>query len=141
VASIRREFVGWNRPLVHSAAEYLARAFKVEHGGVDLSRVTLIAPGGRLGRQILEQIAVTHGAVLGEFLTIDRFVTRLTDSPQLPTDWLRRLAWVRAASELSTGERESLWPASVQNSPVQLLAMAQGDRRCRTSPRGRWREL
>ncbi len=125
MASISRVFLGWNRPLVHSAAEYLARTFKVENGGVDLSRVTLIAPGGRFGRQIIEEIAISHGAVLGEFLTIERFVSRLIDSPQLPTDWLRKLAWVRAAAELSTEERESLWPASVQNSTVQLLAMAQ----------------
>lgn len=124
MASISQVFLGWNRPLVHTAAEYLAHHFKVENGGVDLSRVTLIAPGARLGRHIIDEIARAHGAVLGEFLTIDRFVCGLVDPPHVPTDWLRRLAWVRAASELSTEERQSLWPPGVQNSPVQLLAMA-----------------
>lgn len=125
MARINRVFLGWDRPLVHTAAEHLARLFKVPGGGVDCSTVTLIAPGGRLGRQIVEEIARSHRAVLGEFLTIDRFVSRVCHSPRLAPDWIRRLAWVRAASALSTQERAALWPAAVQNSPVQLLSMAQ----------------
>ncbi len=122
VGTLERIFLGWEKPLVETAAGYLSRRF-----ASDLTGAWVVVPGGRFGRQLLARMAREHGSVLGDVLTIDGFLgARLVD-PGSPVagSWVRRLAWARAAKELDGSDREALWPRRVQESELQLLAMAE----------------
>ena len=55
--SIAREFLGWERPLLESAVEWLARKY-AGHGELDLSRVVVVVPGRRAGRRLLELLVL-----------------------------------------------------------------------------------
>lgn len=55
--SIAREFLGWERPLLESAAEWLARKY-ARHGELNLSGVIVVVPGRRAGRRLLELLVL-----------------------------------------------------------------------------------
>lgn len=121
-----RTFLGWDLPLVKTAAGYLSEHFASQGGGVDLTQVIVVVPGRRMGRLLIEEMARSRGTVIGEVWTIDQVLDRvLANRGATPaSSWIRRLAWAGSASALTDEQRDRLWPASVQDSVMQRLAMA-----------------
>jgi len=52
---IERVFLGWNRPGLALAVDYLCRRFG-DGGSIELGEVIVAAPGGRAGRRLLERL-------------------------------------------------------------------------------------
>ena len=50
---VKREFLGWDRPGLAAAVDYLARRFG-KPGSLDLRNVVVVVPGSRAGRRLLE---------------------------------------------------------------------------------------
>jgi ATP-dependent helicase/nuclease subunit B len=110
-------FLGWNKPLLHSAAEWLLDASHVEQTP-DLSDVLVVVRGARAGRRLLELLALKcaeRKAILRppQIVTPQHLVTRLTQS--LPSELAAAsplasaLAWAEAIRDLPTAERDALF--------------------------------
>ncbi|MCG3123959.1 MAG: hypothetical protein GIKADHBN_02397 [Phycisphaerales bacterium] len=101
------------------------RRFSVPGGGVDLTALTVVVPGGRVGRGLADHMARRAGAVVGGTVTIDGFLDKvLRGRERSAGSWIRRLCWRAAAEELEGEELEALWPASLRESVSQQLAAA-----------------
>jgi hypothetical protein len=102
----RRVFLGWERPVLHSAAEWIVREL-----GSELGDVLVALPGARAARRLRELLAerappswtpprvLTQGELIDELVRLDSPVAgRLT----------RTLVWERALSELPDEARARL---------------------------------
>ncbi|MEW6074056.1 MAG: PD-(D/E)XK nuclease family protein [Planctomycetota bacterium] len=99
-------FLGWNRPPLAAAAEWLH-----EHAGEDMGGLLVALPGARAGRRLREILArrigarwrppriLTAGALVDELLAVEGRPAGRT---------VRTLAWVRALQELPGAERERI---------------------------------
>jgi len=104
---MRRTFLGWERPVLHSAADALIGA-SGDQGPVDLSGHLVVVPGGRAGRRLVE-LLLDRAEGLGRPLRPPRIVV-VGGMPEALLQAVRpapdpipdRLAWARALAE--TGE-------------------------------------
>lgn len=113
--SIRREFLGLDRPALVSAAEYLRDRFRRDRL-VDLTGVIVVLPGGRAGRRLLE-ILVEQAAIQELALMPPRIETvgRLPEQlyrPQRPfaSELVQTLVWARTLRESPPAELTALIP-------------------------------
>ncbi len=102
--SIAREFLGWERPLLESAVEWLARKY-AGRGELDLSGVIVVSPGRRAGRRLLE-LMVLRAESDHQRLTPPRIET-LGKLPEelyplqrpLASDLVQQLTWAKVLRE------------------------------------------
>jgi hypothetical protein len=122
--SIRREFLGWDRPALPEAARRLAERYG-QGGTLDLGRVIVVVPGHRAGRRLQELLAflaedenlrltppeaVTEGR-LPEML----YLPRLPFANELVQD----LAWAQALRELPAAKRETIVPHTLADTDAR----------------------
>jgi ATP-dependent helicase/nuclease subunit B len=106
MAEVHRHFVGWDRPAIDLAAEWLLAKY-----GPDMRGVTVALPGARAGRLLLEKLLyaqvsdwqppqiVTTGRLTDDLVQLERpSASRL----------LRTLAWEHALRGLGTSDIEAL---------------------------------
>src|SRR5271154_5247589 len=110
-------FLGWNRPVLHSAADWLLDPAHVPEAP-DLSGVVVVVRGRRAGRRLLELLALKcagQGTILvpPEIMTPARLVMRLTqslpDEPVQASELASALAWAQAIGGTSVSERNRLF--------------------------------
>lgn len=65
------EFLGWDRPALHTAVSLLLKRHTARDGTCDLSRVVLVTPGARSGRRLLEHLVLETEASSGSSLNLD----------------------------------------------------------------------
>jgi ATP-dependent helicase/nuclease subunit B len=109
--------LGWNRPLLHAAADWLLARENVE-AAPDLSRVLVVVRGRRAGRRLLELLAgrcAEAGSILvpPEIVTPSSLVRRLTRSGEGEHETAKplacALAWAEAIREADPEEQEKLF--------------------------------
>jgi ATP-dependent helicase/nuclease subunit B len=112
---IHREFLGWDEPALPAAVERLVKRYR-DGQTLDLGRATVVVPGQRAGRRLVELLAFRAEDERLMF-TPPRFVTegRLAEllyTPKLPfaSDLVQDLAWVQALQELPTEQLRHLVP-------------------------------
>ena len=113
--SIAREFLGWERPLLESALEWLAQKFS-GRGELDLSGVIVVVPGRRAGRRLLE-LLVMWAEREGQRLTPPRIET-LGELPEqlyplqrpLASDLVQQLTWAKVLRELKRDLLQKIVP-------------------------------
>jgi hypothetical protein len=110
-------FLGWNRPLLHTAAEWLLDSLHVPEAP-DLSGTLVVVRGRRAGRRLLELLALKcseRGVILvpPEILTPAQLVMRLTqprpDEFAQATPLASALAWAQAIRGASDDDRDQLF--------------------------------
>ncbi|NLE38883.1 MAG: hypothetical protein GX621_12735, partial [Pirellulaceae bacterium] len=104
----QRLFLDWNRPFLPSAVDYLVERYG-SGGGLDMRGATVVMPGGRSARRLLE-LLVERAEASGRVFAPPRIVT-IGKLPELlyvakrpfASDLAQQLAWVevlrRAAPE------------------------------------------
>jgi hypothetical protein len=114
-SSIRREFLGWDRPALPEAARRLAVRYR-QGGTLDLGRVIVVMPGQRAGRRLQELLAFLAEDD-GLRLTPPQVVTegRLPEmlyTPRQPfaSEVVQDLAWARALRDLPAEQRRHIVP-------------------------------
>ncbi|HRJ50107.1 MAG TPA: hypothetical protein PKU91_06220, partial [Phycisphaerales bacterium] len=124
VGLVRRHFLGWDRPTTESAAHEIGRRFSVESSSVDLTRSHVIVPGSRFGGQLVSHLVRRHGSVLGQPVTIERFLeTALPAAGRLASEWMRRCCYLAAVDELTDDQRDRLFPPNIAGSFARRLAI------------------
>ncbi len=108
-------FLPWDRPFLPQVAGWLVGQYGNE-GEVDLGQVTVVVPGRRSGRRLLELLverAEEGSAGLvppREILTVGRLPERLYRPPRpLATPLQARRAWFRVLEEVPPGRLEILF--------------------------------
>src|SRR5262245_49952542 len=106
-SSIRREFLGWDRPALPEAACRLMTRYR-QGATLDLGRVIVVVPGQRAGRRFLEILAY-RAQDERLLLTPPRVVTegKLPDLLYLAkkpfaSELVQDLAWARTLREASS---------------------------------------
>ncbi|MCR4412694.1 MAG: PD-(D/E)XK nuclease family protein, partial [Thermoguttaceae bacterium] len=114
--ALKRIFLGWNRPGLARVAEYLIEQW-AKPGALDLSGVTVVVPGGRAGRRLLE-ILVDYADQRGTALSPPEIVTlgRLPELLYVPKrpfadELTQQLAWIAALRRCEPKEVEPFLPA------------------------------
>jgi hypothetical protein len=114
--SLECTFLGWNRPSLAAAADYLLERFGAA-GTLDLEDVIVVVPGGRAGRRLLE-ILVERADELSRALSPPRIVTigrlpeRLYTAARPFADELtQQLAWIEAIEQTDPERLARLIPA------------------------------
>jgi RecB family exonuclease len=114
---VKRVFLGWDRPALSLAVEYLAERFTID-GSIDLGEAIVAVPGARVGRRLLERLveaAERAGRPVcpPEIITVGRLPEKLY-TPQRPfADSLsQQLAWAEALRRAPTERLEQLMPQS-----------------------------
>lgn len=102
---ITRVFLGWNRPALAAAADYLVERFQpppASKAALDLSGIILAAPGGRAGRR-LEELLLERTEAAGRplsppaMITVGQLPEMLYVAQRPFADRLtQQLAWVEA---------------------------------------------
>jgi ATP-dependent helicase/nuclease subunit B len=112
----RRVFLGWDRPGLISAAEYVVQRFG-RAGALDLRDVVIVVPGGRAGRRLLE-LLVDQAERTGCVFFPPTIVTQgklpeLLYQPRLPfADALvQELAWIEAIRGVAAEHVQAVFPA------------------------------
>lgn len=112
---ISREFLGWERPLLESAAEWLAQNC-AGCDELDLSGVIVVVPGRRAGRRLLELLVARAEKELRR-LTPPRIETigKLPEdlySLQRPlaSDLVQQLTWAKVLRESKTDQLKKIVP-------------------------------
>lgn len=150
----RRIFLGWDRPFVGLAADWLLR------DGPDLADTLVIVPSSQSGRQLRHQLASRAGALLSPGIRTPGSLMK-PQQPELAPDWLERLAWQDVLEQGSSAEliaqlfetpaeQAGPWAGSLATEFVQLrrslqengLLLRDASRRLGNSPDGtRWQAL
>jgi len=109
-------FFGWNRPLLHAAADWLLAVENVA-ATPDLSEVILVVRGSRAGRRLLELLALKcaeQGMILvpPQIVTPAHLVRRLTldlpDELEDASPLASALAWAEAIGRIGKMDRQKL---------------------------------
>ncbi len=125
--AIQREFLGWDQPLLETAAEWLFRRFglaehspsfalRVSEDEWDLGRVVVVVPGRRAGRRLLE-LLVLRAEAAGRRL-IPPAIETLGVLPErlyllqrpLANDLVQQLTWTRALRTIERSVLERIAP-------------------------------
>ncbi len=107
-----RQFLGWNRPALAAAVDYLAERF-ASRGTWDLGGVVLAVPGRGVGRRLLELLVqrATEARltlVPPEIVTVGALPERLYQAKRpFAGELVQNLAWVEA---LRSSDRRALEP-------------------------------
>lgn len=110
-----RHFLGWQQPALPAAADRLVAAADAG-GAIDLSNLTVVTPGGRAGRRLIE-LLLERAEALGRPLlpprtaTAEALAERLTPAAPLASAAERELAWCRALRSLERDRLAHLAPA------------------------------
>lgn len=124
---MRRVFLGWNKPAIVSAAEFLLERHATGREA-NLAGFVVALPGARAGRRLLEvlvELAETRGMALvpPRIVTIGHLPEELYDRPAPFAGRLaKRLAWMAA---LDAVDADLLRPLAVDSAASQRLAMAE----------------
>ena len=89
---IERHFLGWDGPALPRAVDWLRNRY-----GDDMSLVTVVTPGGRAGRRLLELLVASspHAALQPpERVTVGGLPERLYDAGRVVDDMACLLTWV-----------------------------------------------
>ncbi len=103
--SITRVFLGWDRPLLETAVSWLQERYG-SASELDLSRVSIVVPGRRVGRRLLEILVLTSESS-GRRLVPPRIET-LGALPEtlyplqkpLANDLVQQLTWAKVLNEM-----------------------------------------
>ncbi len=109
--SIERIFLGWNRPALPAAVEYLRERFR-QGERWDLDRLVIVLPGGRAGRRLRELLLAAAEA---ERVTL--FPPRITTVGQLP-----ELLYDRKLPFASTLVQQLAWASAIRQIAPEVLA-------------------
>jgi len=132
---LERQFLGWDRPGLQSAAEFFLERYGGQEGNLagvlDLSSAVAVVPGARAGRRLLECL-VDLCREAGRTLTPPRILTAAALAteivqPRLPIagSLLRRLLWMRALVNAPRESLERLCPRLPEKNDVRgWLALA-----------------
>ena len=119
-ATPERHFLGWQRPLLPSAADWLIERGQ-RHTLIDLDPIVVVVPGRRAGRRLLETLAEralergSAGLVPPRIVTPGQLVEVLVPSKAPVAGELEQLlARLRVLSDASAAELEPLLPREVQ---------------------------
>jgi hypothetical protein len=129
-------FLGWNRPLLHAATDWLLAPGNVRTAP-DLSGTIVVVRGRRAGRRLLELLALKceeQGAILvpPQIVTPSSLVQRLTlalpDEPQAASPLASALAWAEAIGSIGDIERQKLFcrPGQEDRRPSLRALLALG---------------
>ncbi len=108
-------FLGWDKPVLPTAAAHLIEHY-IEGPVADLRPATVVLPGGRARRRIIELLldeADVRGATLipPEAITVGNLPGRLHGSPKpLADDVITRRAWSRALRSVERDAVERVFP-------------------------------
>lgn len=114
---VQKVFMGWRRPLLASAAEWLANRFRTnEIGlGIDLQHVLLVVPGRRFGRELIAEL-VDIGEKSESWISPGRVSTPgevggalLGGDARKASPVVRALAWAGALRVLPPEEFEKIF--------------------------------
>ncbi len=125
---ISRHFLGWDRPPLDEAAARLIAAAASGVGPIDLRGRTVVLPGARAGRTLVECLARASG---GRGVLLPRIIpprgllelTRATDEHP-PSDLERRLAWISAIHESEHDRLADLFPDPDRVTPAGTARLA-----------------
>ncbi len=115
---LNRIFLGWDKPCLHLAAEYLAakKEFLSNKKLLNLGSITVVFSGGRAGRRLIEilaGIAEKSNRVLvpPRILTVGRFPEALyTPDRPVVEGWLRVLLWAETLRNATPSEIQAILP-------------------------------
>ncbi len=128
---IQREFLGWRRPALVSATEFLHRRYARERVW-DLANVIVVTPGARAGRRLLEML-VAEAEAKKLLLTPPQTVTE-GKLPELLYELKRPLAsvvvqqltWLQALKKMSLSSLRPLVPhPPAADDPLRWLELAE----------------
>lgn len=109
----RRVFMGWERPALESAAEFLL-ALAEPDAPIDLERFVIVLPGGRAARLLLAALLerTDRPLVPPTLITPGSILAELGPPPTAPTAGpaSRRLAWTESLRQLPNPARSDLLP-------------------------------
>ncbi|MBX3378899.1 MAG: PD-(D/E)XK nuclease family protein [Phycisphaeraceae bacterium] len=109
---IERIFMGWERPLVESAAAWLASRFATNASGkgIDFQRALVVVPGRRFGRELVAEM-VGIGEKTDAWVSPGRVITPgelsallLDGGAERASALLRAMAWGEALRRLPTAD-------------------------------------
>jgi len=134
-----RLFLGRERPPLDAAAARLVAAAAPAAGApgpVDLRGVSVILPGGRAGRLLVEALAraaAPRGVLLPAILTPRRFLDTIAPAGErAPSDLERRIAWSRSVGEARAADLADLLGSA---DPGSLTSAAAAAARARLADR------
>jgi RecB family exonuclease len=111
--AIQRVFLGWDRPPLASAMEFLLQRFGTRDR-LDLHRLILVVPGARAGRRLQEMLvesAENEGLLLRppKVVTVGQLPEQLYVAKRpFADDLVQQLAWVRALGQVEPQELKLL---------------------------------
>src|SRR5579883_1126639 len=135
--SIERRFLGWRRPALHLAAEYLYDHFRQQNRW-DLSSVVVALPGARAGRRLRELLALKAAELAAQGEPVLLMPPRIATTGELPeilclpqspvaTDIDLLLAWAEALRRLPTQSLRHLFPGLSQEPEPAVLYHLAGE--------------
>ncbi len=114
-SSIRREFLGWDRPALQEAAQRLTTRYR-KGQELDLGRVIVVVPGQRAGRRLQELLALAAEneklALTPPHVVTEGRLPEMLYTPKLPfaNDIIQDLAWAEVLRRLPQEQRQHLLP-------------------------------
>jgi ATP-dependent helicase/nuclease subunit B len=84
---LQREFLGWDKPFLMRAAEWLLGM------GDRLPGALVVVPTSEAGRRLREALAEIAGAVMSPRITTPGRLLR-TQAPEIAADWIEKVAWM-----------------------------------------------
>ncbi|MEQ1841567.1 MAG: hypothetical protein ABL994_14255, partial [Verrucomicrobiales bacterium] len=117
VPKITHHFIGWDKPVLDGAVEFLASEWKGK-GAIDLSGMLVLAPTRHAGRRLREALAIKaaseDAAVLPPLVVTPNFLTdpaRLDDlEAPAPDHSLTLVIWTTAMMELDLSRYRHVFP-------------------------------
>ena len=112
--SITRKFLDWEKPILHSAADFLMESF-CQQEQLALDQVIVVVPGSQAGRRLREiLLQQTQNQKLSyippEILTVGRLPEKLYEAKYpFATDFEQQLAWIQAIQNCDPSKREKVF--------------------------------
>lgn len=128
--TVSRHFLGWDKPLLQSAAKIISAQYRRAEF-VDCSGLTVVVPGARAGRRLLE-LLVRHAEAEGHYLLSPTIVTlgafpELCYRPSLPlaNESDRLIAWTTALTRSAPNTLQAVFKNWKISTFSQRLALAR----------------
>jgi RecB family exonuclease len=113
--AVKREFLGWEKPGLVSAVDYLVKRFG-QSEAFDLRHVVIVVPGSRAGRRLLE-LLIDQAERSGRVFFPPNIITQgrlpeLLYRPKRPfaDELVQQLAWVEALRTAQTAHVQAVFP-------------------------------